>query len=38
MLGGKNFKAMDRSFRDVTKIDAPFGGKTAAIGARFLQL
>ena len=38
MLGGKSFKAMDRSLRDLTKIDAPFGGKTILVSGDWRQI
>ena len=32
------FEAVDRTFRDVTKVDAPFGGKVVVFGGDFRQV
>ena len=32
------FEAVDRTFRDITQIDEPFGGKTFVFGGDFCQI
>jgi len=32
------FEAVDRTFRDITKVDAPFGGKIVVFGGDFRQV
>ena len=38
MLAGKGYKAMDRSFRDITKVDAPFGGLPTLVCGDWRQI
>ena len=32
------FKAVDRTFRDITQVDKPFGGKIFVFGGDFHQI